>query len=77
MEYLNRQVKGALSNVGSNISCKVSVERAKKCLKDLIDIETNYNKVTGVPVPSGFHTFQKIFSSWLKSCKHAKLFPLL
>ena len=57
MEHMNRMFKNAISKLGPNTIDK-SLERTGKALKLLNEILHNYDKATGIPIESGYHTFK-------------------
>ena len=59
MEHLNRELKCAMRHLGSNVSAS-SISRIGYSLRKLIDIKENYDKQTGIPVESGFHTTRSL-----------------
>ena len=54
MEHLNRACKTAIAGLGANVSEK-SVHRAAKCLRTTLEVCNNFDKVSGIPQPSGKH----------------------
>ena len=54
MEHLSKACKTAIAVLGSNVSEK-SVHRAAKCLRTTLEVCNNFDKVNGIPQPSGKH----------------------
>jgi L1 cell adhesion molecule like protein len=55
LEHLNRELKCAISHLGANVA-EQTIMRVGYCLRQLIEIKQSYDKCTGIPVESGFHT---------------------
>jgi L1 cell adhesion molecule like protein len=55
MEHLNRELKSACSNLGSNIT-ESNIQRVGFCLRKLIEIKSNFDEVTNIPIDKGFHS---------------------
>ena len=55
MEHLNRECKGALSGLGSNITDK-SVKRVGKCIGKTVEVLQGFDKANNIRQQSGYHT---------------------
>ena len=59
MEHINRNVKTAISCIGSNITNE-SIQRAGKCIKVLMEIMNQLENVNGVPLEFIYHHPQRL-----------------
>ena len=76
MEHLNKKCKQAISHLGANVAGG-TIERVGRSLKNLTDIQLQYDKNTGVPIESGYDTRRKAskdFGMALQQLQDAKVF---
>lgn len=55
MEHLNRELKGAISNLHSNVN-ENSIARIGRSLKKLVTVTENYDKCSDIPLQSNYHS---------------------
>ena len=57
MEQLNRELKCAIGNSGSNVTDK-TIERIAYCLRRLVDIKMKYDSYSAISTESGHHSLR-------------------
>lgn len=59
MEHLNRNLKSCIRHLGANVAEK-TIQRTGYCLRHLMNITSNYDKSTSIPLESAFHTSRSL-----------------
>ena len=55
IEYLNKEVKTAVSHLGPNVLGK-SIQRIGKCIRELSKITHNFDCINNIPTSSSYHS---------------------